>query len=151
MWPPTLMSFTHTSHFQSTAPKLSMMSSPFHSEGTVKVRVYQSAWSRPTVLPTPESDDSTANGTRMSPCHSPGVRAFSGTMAYCQRPLRFFHCVRSMMGRGYSCHTFSGVTLSDHVVRIRSPAGVQAEATAAAARKRAAGMSLNFMVIMKFL
>lgn len=70
---PTAMPFTQTSVFQSTAPKCSSTRLPCHFPGTEKVRSYQRPFAAPGHRPTPESADSAANGTRISPSNSSGV------------------------------------------------------------------------------
>ena len=67
VWLPVFIPFTSISAFQSTAPKLSKMSRPRHDFGTVKERLYHSALSAPTSLPTPERADSAQNGTSIFP------------------------------------------------------------------------------------
>ena len=84
---------------------------PAHAGGTRNVRRYQRRLSGPTVLPTPESDDSGAKGTRMAPSYeAPGPAASFGRMAYCQSPFRLSHADRTSCGRGYSGRGFAGDT-----------------------------------------
>ena len=146
LWAPTFTSLTHTSHCQSTAPKFSITSFPFHDEGTVKERSYHNAWSAPTVLPTPDRLDSTAKGTRISPSHFFGLFSPAGTMAYCHRPFRFFQSLRSIIGRGYSPHTFSTSIVSAQGVLMRSPAGCHPQDASAIAANAAARMLLYFIL-----
>ena len=64
---PASFPFTYMLAFQSTAPKWSRVFIPLLFFGRSKLRSYQSAWSLPTFLPTPESEDSTAKGTSILP------------------------------------------------------------------------------------
>src|SRR5690606_36417572 len=78
---PSFLLFTHTSVSHSTASNCSNTDFPFHVSGTVKEVLYQSFWSGLTSLPTPESVDSGAKGTRICPSNFTGRAAFAGTMA----------------------------------------------------------------------
>src|SRR5690242_5185823 len=82
--------------------------------------------SLPTVLPTPDNEDSTQNGTRISPCQAVGIACSDfGSMAYCHKPLRFFQSFRTICGLGYSASTFAGSTFSAQGDLILSPADFQ--------------------------
>ena len=120
---PSLVPFTHTVVFQSTAPKFSNTRCPFQWEGTEKVRRYHNSLFSPNSFPTPESADSTAKGTRISPSYVFGIALPDGRMAYCQSPFRFTHSVRSIKGRGYSGNTLLTSTCAAHSVTILLPAG----------------------------
>ena len=78
---PTRMSFTNTSAFQSTAPKFSITLLPFHAAGTLNVRRYHSSSFSVRLFCTPDSDDSTAKGTRIFPSIIFGSKAPTGLMA----------------------------------------------------------------------
>jgi hypothetical protein len=80
---------------------------------------------------TPLSALSTANGTRISPSHSVGLSSAFGRIAYCHRPLRLVHSLRTICGRGYSCHAFSGVRSFAHRVSSGPSAGFHSAAEAA--------------------
>src|SRR5881227_2378541 len=89
---------------------------------------YHNTLSLPTVLPTPESADSTAYGTRMFPLKVEGI--FScvdfGTMENCQSPFKLIQLLfLTICGRGYSGSGAAGFTLSVHGVVMCSPAGFQ--------------------------
>src|SRR5689334_12141129 len=90
----------------------------------VIVLLYQSTLSLPTVFPTPDNADSTANGTRILPCIVAGIVACwsLGKIAYCHNPLRFVQLLlRINCGRGYSGKTLAGLTLSAQGEVILSP------------------------------
>ena len=117
LWVPTLMLFTHTSACQSTAPKCSIMFWFFHCDGILKSRLYHKALSFPSRFSTPDSCDSTANGTRIVPSNSVGRGCADSVIAYSQCPFRFDHLSRSIIGRGYSCQVLPLVnTFSPQVV-----------------------------------
>src|SRR5918993_2558103 len=88
---------------QSTAPNCNRTFLPAKFGGSVNVRSYQSKLSFPTVLPTPESADSTANGTRIEPAYADGMFSCCfGKILYCQSPFKFIQLPRTICGRGYS-------------------------------------------------
>jgi FlaA1/EpsC-like NDP-sugar epimerase len=62
-----LLRETQTVVSQSQAPILSLIRFPCHDLGMEKRRRYHRRFSAPTVFPTPDNDDSTGNGTRISP------------------------------------------------------------------------------------
>ena len=78
---PIFSPFTNTSAFQSTAPKFKSTFLPFQSSGTLNLRSYHRLWSPFMDLPTPESDDSIANGTRIFPSNDFGSGASFFTTA----------------------------------------------------------------------
>ena len=78
---PARMSFTNTSAFQSTAPKFSSTLLPFQAAGTLNVRRYQSSSFSVRPFCTPDSEDSTAKGTRIFPSIVFGSMAPTGLMA----------------------------------------------------------------------
>ncbi len=78
---PARMSFTNTSAFQSTAPKFSSTLLPFQAAGTLNVRRYQSSSFSVRPFCTPDSEDSTAKGTRIFPSIVFGSMAPAGLMA----------------------------------------------------------------------
>ena len=84
----------------------------------MKLRRYHSVSDGSSRRPTPESELSITNGTRISPSHFAGIPGASFVTAYCQRPFRFVQASRTICGRGYSRHAFSGVTFSPHGVFI---------------------------------
>src|SRR5690554_4378581 len=77
---PTFTPFTHTSAFQSTAPKWRSIRLFFHLDGTVNSRWYHNSLSLPTRFCTPERLDSTANGTRICPSKLSGFCLPTGKM-----------------------------------------------------------------------
>jgi hypothetical protein len=80
------------------------------------VRRYQ-IWSLgDTLRLTPERGVSTPNGTRIAPSYFFGSSDTADVIAYCHMPLRLSHPLRTSCGRGYSRHTFSGVTELPHTV-----------------------------------
>jgi len=69
--------------------------------GNVILRWYHNTLSLPTVLPTPDKADSTANGTSILPEKLPGiVSADLGKILYCHSPFRHFQLLRTIWGRG---------------------------------------------------
>src|SRR5687767_5530181 len=100
---PTFFPFTNTSHNQSTAPKCSKVFL-FLLFVTATVFLYHSTLSLPTVFATPDSADSTANGTKILPVKPEGIVTCSfGRIAYCHTPFKFVQLLeRTICGRGYS-------------------------------------------------
>src|SRR5690554_2045275 len=99
---PTFVSFTHTSAFQSTAPKCRSTLWFFHFDGPVNSRWYHSSFSLPTLFCTPERLDPTGQGTKISPSKLARFAFPTGKIAYSHNPFRFCHSPRSIMGLGYS-------------------------------------------------
>ena len=98
--------------------------------GLAKVRRYQSRSSGDTILPTPLSADSTANGTRIFPSHDDGLSSPFGRIAYSHRPLRLVHSGRAICGRGYSGQGCSAETsFAQRVINLPST-GFQSSAIA---------------------
>jgi len=79
--PPTNLPSSHTSAFQSTAPKCSSTRRPAHAAGNANSRRSHRTRSGPTVLPTPDSALSTQNGTRILPANAAGASTGNGAPA----------------------------------------------------------------------
>ena len=120
VWLPTFTSFTQISAFQSTAPKWSNTFLFFQATGTSNEREYHNSFFAPTLCPTPDKEDSTAKGTKICPSKCPGTFP---VIAYSHKPFKFFHSLRSIIGRGYSGNTAEVFILFAHCVLILSPAG----------------------------
>src|SRR5262249_31069157 len=106
---------TQTVASQLTAPKCSSRFLPAHSFFTSKVRRYQT---RSAGFMTPDSADSTGNGTRICPSSFLPTGGSSSFLAAANshRPLRFIHSGRTIVGRGYSGRTLLGETSLAHFV-----------------------------------
>ena len=118
---PASRPFTNTCVRKSHSSKLRTRRSPFFTSAS-NVRRYQSVSFGSSRRPTPESGLSIGNGTRISPSHLDGIVGASVVTAYFHSPFRFVQFARTICGRGYSRHAFSGVTFAPHSVSIGAPA-----------------------------
>ena len=128
--------FTYTIARKSACSKWRRRRSPVFTSAS-NDRLYQSVSFGSTSRPTPESELSITNGTRISPDHFAGHPGASFVTAYCQRPFRLVQFARAICGRGYSRQAFSGVIFSPHGVFMPGTccqAPTAAAASAAAAR-----------------
>ena len=132
MCSPASVPFTCTRACQSTAPKCRSSRSSRHSGGTSKERRYQSDCSGVGVRRTPESVDSIANGTRISPSNASGRGASLAVRAYSHGPLRFSHFPRVICGRGYSGQGISVSTSAENLLTMGLSAAGSAQPQTAA-------------------